>query len=55
MTIFNKGKPTRRPVFAFLASVLTVPAMVFAPSLAFADSGVDVSNWQGCVNSSRAA
>lgn len=40
MTIFNKGKPDRRTVFAFLASVLTLLAMVLAPSLAFADGGV---------------
>lgn len=46
----NKGKPAR-----MLLAVVMAALLASAPVAAVADSGVDVSNWQGCVNSSRAA
>ena len=59
MTIFNRGKPRhakpRRRLAAMLAAVLTAMALVFAQGVAFADSGMDVSKWQGCVGSGQAA
>lgn len=59
MTIFNSGKPRhakpRRRLAAMLAAVLTAMALVFAQGVAFADSGMDVSKWQGCVGGSQAA
>lgn len=59
MTIFNRGKPRhakpRRRLAAMLAAVLTAMALVFAQGVAFADSGMDVSKWQGCVGGSQAA
>lgn len=57
--IFNRGKPRhalpRRPWAAMLVALLTTIALVFVPGTALADSGVDVSKWQGCVGSSQAA
>lgn len=38
-----------------LAAVLTAMALVFAQGVAFADSGTDISKWQGCVGSGQAA
>ena len=38
-----------------LAAVLTAMALVFAHGVAFADSGTDISKWQGCVGSGQAA
>lgn len=59
MTIFNRGKPRhakpRRRLAAMLAAVLTAMALVFAQGVAFADSGTDISKWQGCVGSGQAA
>lgn len=42
----NKGKP-------IIASIL-VGLLALTPSIAFADSGVDVSNHQGCISQERA-
>jgi len=57
--IFNRGKPRhalpRRPWAAMLVALLTTIALVFVPGTALADSGMDVSKWQGCVGSSQAA
>lgn len=57
--IFNRGKPRharpRRPWATMLATLLTTIALVFVPGTALADSGMDVSKWQGCVGSSQAA
>ena len=38
---------------ACLAAVVMVPVLALTPS-AFADAGVDTSQWQGCITSSRA-
>lgn len=45
----NKGKPART-----LLAVVVAALLASAPVAAVADSGVDVSNWQGCVDASRA-
>ena len=47
----NKGKPIARRLMALIAAVAAVFAM--SPA-AVADSGMDVSHWQGCVNDARA-
>ena len=48
MDIKNKSKPSL--VTRILAVVVAVLLGV-SPATALADAGVDVSNWQGCVNS----
>ncbi|MCH9275934.1 LysM peptidoglycan-binding domain-containing protein [Bifidobacterium amazonense] len=45
----NKGNPIAKLTAACCATI-----MLATPAIATADSGVDVSNWQGCVNTSRA-
>lgn len=45
-------RPPRRTLMP-AAAILAVLALALPPS-AMADSGVDVSNWQGCVNAPRA-
>lgn len=39
---------------AGLAAVVMVPVLALTPSVAFADAGVDTSQWQGCITSARA-
>lgn len=46
----NKGNPIGKITAACCALL-----MLATPGIANADTGVDVSNWQGCINSSRAA
>lgn len=52
--INNKGNPLRRALTRLVALLVAV-LVALVPGIALADSGVDVSNWQGCVNSGRAA
>ena len=51
----GKIKNKSKLVMAMLAVIITMVALMSAPGLARADSGMDVSKWQGCVASSQAA
>ncbi|BAQ32099.1 GH25 family lysozyme [Bifidobacterium scardovii] len=52
--IHNKNKPLGRRPAAWLAALLAMLMVVAMPAPAMADSGVDASNWQGCITDTRA-
>ncbi|MDU8981274.1 GH25 family lysozyme, partial [Bifidobacterium scardovii] len=52
--IHNKNKPLPLRLLALVIAFVAAVLIGLMPSSALADSGVDASNWQGCITDTRA-